>query len=82
MAKSTFAALRQVEGEALRWGTSLEWGITICVVVCGLILGSIILARILYRGRQTEPNALWLHLLALGLFPLFLLPLLNFTILE
>lgn len=79
MLKST---LNGAEGEALRWGTSLEWGIAICLVVCALIFASIILARILYRGRQTEPSALWLHLLALGIFPLFLLPFLNFTILE
>ncbi len=40
------------------------------------------LSLVLYRGRQTEGNALWLHLLGLCIFPVFLLPFGNFTIFE
>jgi nitrate/TMAO reductase-like tetraheme cytochrome c subunit len=80
--KRTFIALNQAEGEALRWGTSLEWGITICLALSGFILLCVIFAGVWFRGREAEPNALWLHLLGLGIFPLFLLPFLNFTIFE
>ena len=69
-------------GVVLRWGTTLDWAITITLVICVLILVGIVFSRIVFRGRQTEGNALWLHLLALGILPMFLLPVGNFTVLE
>lgn len=67
---------------APRWGTALDWAMTLTLVVSAFILVGILVSRVVYRGRQTEGNALWLHVLALGVFPLFLLPVANFAILE
>jgi nitrate/TMAO reductase-like tetraheme cytochrome c subunit len=47
-----------------------------------LILAGIAVSLIRYRGRQAEGNALWVHLLALGVLPLFLLAVGNFAVLE
>jgi len=69
-------------GVVLRWGTTLDWAITITLVICVLILVGIVFSRIVFRGRQTEGNALWLHLLVLGILPMFLWPIGNFTALE
>ncbi len=76
------AEIGQANGETLRWGSALDWGIALSIVLCALILVCILVSRIVYRGRQTEGSALWLHLLALGIFPLFLLAFGNFTVLE
>jgi len=70
------------EGEALKWGSALDWAITLTIVLSALILASILVALIGYRGRQTEGTALWLHLLSLGIFPLLLLAVGNFAVLE
>lgn len=64
------------------WGTVLDWGIVLTLVLCVLIVAGIGLSRLVFRGRQTEATALWLHLLSLGVFPLFLLAVGNFTVLE
>jgi trimethylamine-N-oxide reductase (cytochrome c), cytochrome c-type subunit TorC len=74
--------MKGVHGVVLEWGTALEWNIIFTFVLCVLILLCIALSLALYRGRQTEGNALWLHLLGLCIFPLFLLPFGNFTIFE
>ncbi len=74
--------MRGVHGVFLEWGSALEWNIVFTFVLCVLILACIGLSLALYRGRQTEANALWLHLLGLCIFPLFLLPFGNFTIFE
>jgi nitrate/TMAO reductase-like tetraheme cytochrome c subunit len=74
--------MRGVHGVFLEWGSALEWNIIFTFVLCLLIFFCIALSRVLYRGRQTEGNALWLHLLGLCIFPLFLLPFGNFTIFE
>ena len=58
------------------------WNVLFTFVLCLLILLCIGLSLVLYRGRQTEGNALWLHLLGLCILPLFLLPFGNFTIFE
>jgi nitrate/TMAO reductase-like tetraheme cytochrome c subunit len=50
--------------------------------LCLGILACIGLALVLYRGRQAEGTALWLHLVALGLLPLGLLAVGNFVVLE
>jgi cytochrome c-type protein NapC len=77
-----FSEMRGVHGVYLEWGTALEWNVVITFLLCLLILICVGLSLILYRGRQTEGNALWLHLLGLCIFPLFLLPFGNFTIFE
>ncbi|HSB06868.1 MAG TPA: hypothetical protein VLK23_16960 [Thermodesulfobacteriota bacterium] len=76
------AEIDPVHGVVLRWGTTLDWAMTITAITCVFILAGIILSLILFRGRQTEGNALWLHLLALGILPMVLLPIGNFTVLE
>ena len=76
------AEIDPVQGVVLRWGTTLDWSMTITTITCVLILAGILLSLLLFRGRQTEGNALWLHLLALGILPMFLLPIGNFTVLE
>ena len=76
------AEIDPVHGVVLRWGTTLDWAMTITTITCILILAGILMSWIFFRGRQTEGNALWLHLLALGILPMFLLPVGNFTVLE
>jgi cytochrome c-type protein NapC len=71
-------ALRNFSG----WGTALDWAIWTTVIVSALILALIILGRFRYRGAQMAPNALWFHLVALGVFPLMLLIVGNFAALE
>jgi nitrate/TMAO reductase-like tetraheme cytochrome c subunit len=77
-----FDEMRGVHGMFADWGTALEWNVLFTFVLCLLILIFIGLSLIFYRGRQTEGNALWLHLLGLCIFPLFLLPFGNFTVFE
>ncbi len=71
-----------VGGEPLRWGSALDWAMVLTTGLSGLILTCILLSLVVYRGRQTEGNALWLHLLSLGIFPLLLLAVGNFSVLE
>lgn len=71
-----------VEGETLLWGTALDWAIMLTSGLSALILGCILVSLVAYRGRQAEGSALWLHLLALGIFPLFLMVVSNFAVLE
>ncbi len=66
----------------VRWGSALDWSITLSIALGVLILACIVVSRFLYRDRQTEGSALWLHLLGLGIFPLFLLAVGNFAVLE
>jgi cytochrome c-type protein NapC len=68
--------------ETFRWGGALDWAIALTIGISVLILVLILLARVLFRGRQVEGGALWLHLLSLGVFPLFLLVVGNFAVLE
>jgi hypothetical protein len=77
-----FDELRGVHGVVMEWGTALEWNIVFTFMLCVLILFCIGLSLVIYRGRQTEGNALWLHLMGLCIFPVFLLPFANFTIFE
>jgi nitrate/TMAO reductase-like tetraheme cytochrome c subunit len=74
--------MQGVNGVYLEWGSALEWNIIFTFMLCAMILFCIGLSLVLYRGRQTEGNALWLHLLGLCIFPLFVLPFGNFTIFE
>jgi nitrate/TMAO reductase-like tetraheme cytochrome c subunit len=68
--------------EPLRWGSALDWAIALSIGVSGLILICLLVSLVVFRGRQTEGNALWLHLLSLGIFPLLLLAVGNFSVLE
>jgi len=68
--------------EVYRWGSALEWSILLTVALCVLILALIVISRVMFRHRQAEGTVLWLHLLALGVFPLFLLAFGNFAVLE
>jgi len=69
-------------GEVMRWGTALDWAITLTIAICALILVCIVVARVVFRYHQTEGSALWLHLLGLGVLPLFVLVTGNFAVLE
>jgi nitrate/TMAO reductase-like tetraheme cytochrome c subunit len=69
-------------GEPIRWGTALDWGMTLTLVLSALILAGIVVSLVVFRGRQTEGNALWFHLLTLGIFPLFLIVIGNFSVIE
>jgi hypothetical protein len=67
--------------EPLKWGTR-STGRSLTIGISAVILACILVSLIVYRGRQTEGGALWLHLLSLGIFPLFLLAVSNFSVLE
>ena len=69
-------------GEIVRWGSAVDWAIALTLGVSALIVLGIVLSLIIYRGRQAEGGALWLHLLTLGVLPLFLLAVGNFATLE
>jgi len=75
-------AVGPLSSTAPRWGTALDWSIALTAVLCALILVLVVATRVLYRRRQTEESALWMHLVALGILPLFLLAFGNFTVLE
>lgn len=68
--------------ESPRWGTALDWAFALTILLSALILVCILASRIVFRGSQTEGNALWLHLCALGIFPLGLLAIGNFAVFE
>lgn len=71
-----------ISGEGLKWGSWLDWGMLLTIGISVTILGCIALSLALFRGRQTEGNALWLNLVSLGILPLLLLAVGNFTSLE
>src|SRR2546427_534668 len=62
--------------------TTLEWAMVLTVVLAVVILACILVSLFVYRGRQTEGSALWLHLLALGVLPLSLMAFGNFATME
>ncbi len=66
----------------MRWGTTLEWAMTLTVAVSVAILVIIVASRVVFRGRLTEGAALWLHLVGLGVLPLGLMVVGNFATLE
>jgi nitrate/TMAO reductase-like tetraheme cytochrome c subunit len=68
--------------EPLRWGAALDWSIGLTIALAVLILVCIGASLVLYRGRQAEGSALWVHLLSLGVFPLFLLAVANYSVME
>ncbi len=69
-------------GEVIRWGTALDWAIALTAGISALIVILIVTSLIVFRGRQTEGNALWVHLLSLGVLPMVLLATGNFATLE
>lgn len=80
--QASAAELRPFGALPPKWGTALDWAIVLTSGVSVLILLCILFSLVAYRGRQAEGNALWLHLLSLGIFPLLLLALGNFSVLE
>ena len=77
-----FASETTLAGNASQWGSWTDLSIASTIGVSVLILAGILLSLILFRGRQTERQALWLHLLFLGIFPILLLAVDNFATLE
>jgi nitrate/TMAO reductase-like tetraheme cytochrome c subunit len=69
-------------GEVARWGTALDWAIALTAGISALIVIGILASLFMFRGRQTEGSALWVHLLSLGVLPLGLLAIGNFATLE
>lgn len=66
----------------MKWGTALDWSIALALCLSVLIIVCILVSVLVYRGRQAEGNALWFHLVALGILPLFLLAVGNFAVFE
>ena len=66
----------------MNWGGALDWAIALTIGISVLILLCIAVSRVVYRGWQAERSALWLHLVALGILPLFLLATGNFAVFE
>lgn len=64
------------------WGSWVDWGILISLGVCTIIVVLIATTHLLYRRRATARPALVLSLVSLGILPLTLLPLGNFTAVE
>jgi nitrate/TMAO reductase-like tetraheme cytochrome c subunit len=69
-------------GEPIRWGSAVDWAVAISLGISAIILVLIVVSWVFFRGRQTEGTALWIHLLALAIFPLFLIPIGNFAVFE
>jgi cytochrome c nitrite reductase small subunit len=71
-------AIRDYSG----WGSALDWAIWITIAVSATILILIVIGRVRYGGMSTELNALWFHLVCLGVLPLLMLIVGNFAALE
>lgn len=69
-------------GDTSKWGSWLDLSIASTIGLSILILAGILLSLAFFRGRQTEKQALWWHLLFLGIFPILLLAFDNFSTLE
>src|SRR5262245_46933055 len=69
-------------GEVVRWGSALDWAIALTLGISALIVLGIVVSLFVFRGRQTEGSALWVHLLTLGVLPFGLLAFGNFATLE
>lgn len=69
-------------GEVMKWGSALDWAFFLTSALAVLILVGIGVSLLFHRGRQTEGSALWVHLLSLGVLPLFLLAVGNFAVFE
>ena len=68
---------------SLEGGSVVDWAITLTLILGVLILLSILVSRLLYRGRQAyEGSVLWVHLVALGILPLCLWAFGSFATLE
>ncbi len=69
-------------GEVVRWGSALDWAIAGTAGISALILILIVVSLVMFRGRQAEGSALWVHLLSLGVLPVVLLGVGQFATLE
>jgi hypothetical protein len=65
-----------------RWGSWVDWGILLTLILCVAIVALIVATRVIYRHRLTEGRARILHLLSLAILPLVMLPFANFTVME
>ena len=65
-----------------QWGSWVDWGILLTLVLCVTIVALIIATRVIYRDRLTVGRARLLHLLSLAILPLVMLPFANFTVME
>jgi hypothetical protein len=75
-----FLRASDVLGEA--WGSWVDWGIVVSLLVCIAIVALIAATRLRFHDRLMEPRALALSVLALGVLPVMLLPFGNFTAVE
>jgi nitrate/TMAO reductase-like tetraheme cytochrome c subunit len=71
-----------IAGAGLQWGSWLDWGVLCTIGIAVAILGGIVVARLRFKDRQTEGNALWLNFLSLGILPLSLFAVGSFTSFE
>ena len=65
-----------------RWGSWVDWGILLTLILCLTIIVLIVSTHITHRGRLTEGRARIVHLLSLAILPLLMLPFANFTVVE
>ena len=76
------AFLTNGHAAAMPWGSSLDWALILSILLCAFILLCIVLSIIGYRGRESDPRALWLGTIGLLFAPLTLLPVSNFAVLR
>ncbi|MGH9639562.1 MAG: NapC/NirT family cytochrome c, partial [Bryobacteraceae bacterium] len=77
---SAFAFLKIGHQQGEQWGTALDWAIIFTLVLSASIIVLVMVSRAAYRGRQEQPPAIWLNVLALGIFPVLLLFFGNFAV--
>jgi nitrate/TMAO reductase-like tetraheme cytochrome c subunit len=80
--RNWFSTINLANRDGFTAGSALAWGVWICIVLCVLILAAIILSRVFWPAQIASDDALWIHLLALGIMPMLLLPFLSFTAFE
>jgi hypothetical protein len=64
------------------WGSWVDWGIVVSLVISAAILALIVCARIFYPRRVIHGRALFLNAVALVILPVMLLPFATFTTFE
>ncbi len=71
-------------GQALGegWGSWVDWGIVLSLGLSVAIVALIAVLRLRYPYRMAETGAVVVSVLALGVFPVMLLPFANFTAVE
>jgi cytochrome c nitrite reductase small subunit len=64
------------------WGSWVDWGMVVALVACVAIVALIVATRAFYRHRSTTAPALFLSMLSLGVLPIILVWIGNFTAVE